>query len=222
MSLAKYLWIADAGDSPGLECHDIAPFFAHVLARIDWTNDVHFQTRTTMDTLDYSGDGINRGSKVVLAARGPARFELLDTLPTGTKTPDGFSEPRIAMPGVVTVQGPKVDSQDSSAEIRRFCESISPDEPISRFRMIVIVDDSDMTARTLNNFLWVTFTRSNPAADIDGVGASIDKKHWECKGPLVIDARIKPHHAPPLVEDSEIMSRVDALAAKGLPISKYL
>ena len=68
----------------------------------------------------------------------------------------------------------------------------------------MIVDDSEFTARNLGNFLWVTFTRSNPAADIDGIDAFIDQKHWGCRGPLVIDARIKPHHAPPLVDDPEI------------------
>ena len=52
--------------------------------------------------------------------------------------------------------------------------------------------------------LWVTFTRSNPAVDIDGIGAETLHKHWGCRGSLVIDARIKPHHAPPLIEDPEV------------------
>ena len=77
----------------------------------------------------------------------------------------------------------------------------------------MLVDDSEFTARSLDNFLWVTFTRSNPAADIHGIGAFTAKKHWGCTGSLVIDARIKPHHAPPLVEDPAVSRRVDALAA---------
>jgi 4-hydroxy-3-polyprenylbenzoate decarboxylase len=64
----------------------------------------------------------------------------------------------------------------------------------------------------------VTFTRSNPAADIEGVGASIVQKHWGCTGPLVIDARRKPHHAPPLEEDPEVERRVDRLGAPGGPL----
>ena len=82
----------------------------------------------------------------------------------------------------------------------------------------MIVDDSEFTARSERNFLWVTFTRSNPAADIEGIGSFIDQKHWGCTGPLVIDARIKPHHAPPLVDDPEIERRVDELAAPGGPL----
>ncbi|HEX7447853.1 MAG TPA: 3-octaprenyl-4-hydroxybenzoate carboxy-lyase, partial [Pirellulales bacterium] len=81
-----------------------------------------------------------------------------------------------------------------------------------------IVDDSAFTTHTLNNFLWVTFTRSNPAADLDGAGSFVHHKHWGCRGPLVIDARSKPHHAPPLIEDPEVNRRVEALAASGRPL----
>jgi 4-hydroxy-3-polyprenylbenzoate decarboxylase len=88
--------------------------------------------------------------------------------------------------------------------------------------MIVIVDDSEFAARSISNLLWVTFTRSNPAHDIDGVGAFTEHKHWGCRGPLVIDARVKPHHAPPLIEDRETSNKVDAMAARGGPLAKYL
>jgi 4-hydroxy-3-polyprenylbenzoate decarboxylase len=68
----------------------------------------------------------------------------------------------------------------------------------------------------------VTFTRANPAADIHGIGSFTDRKHWGCTGSLVIDARIKPHHAPPLVEDAEVSRRIDALASRGGPLAKWL
>jgi 4-hydroxy-3-polyprenylbenzoate decarboxylase len=84
--------------------------------------------------------------------------------------------------------------------------------------LILLVDDSEFTARSLNNWLWVTFTRSNPAADVYGVGAFTRQKHWGCTGPVVIDARIKPHHAPPLEEDPAVTRRVDALGAPGKPL----
>ncbi len=83
---------------------------------------------------------------------------------------------------------------------------------------MVVVDDSQFVAESLRNFLWVTFTRTNPATDIHGVDSFIEDKHWGCRGPLVIDARLKPHHAPPLVEDAEVSRRVDALAARGGPL----
>ncbi|MCK6648064.1 MAG: 3-octaprenyl-4-hydroxybenzoate carboxy-lyase, partial [Bacteroidia bacterium] len=83
------------------------------------------------------------------------------------------------------------------------------------FPMIIVCDDSDFVAKNINNYLWVTYTRSNPSHDIYGIGSFTENKHWGCKGSLVIDARIKPHHAPPLEKDPEIEKRVDALGAKG-------
>ena len=216
LSLAKYLLIVAGEDDPALEIHDIPAFLRHLLERIDWTSDLHFQTRTTIDTLDYSGHGLNQGSKVVMAAAGPRRRELPVELRSGMRLPDGFSHPRLVLPGILAVQGPKF--VPGSDQIGTFCRSFGTDDPICSFPLIVIVDDSEFTARNLGNFLWVTFTRSNPAADIEGIDSFIDQKHWGCRGPLVIDARIKPHHAPPLVEDPEIERRVDALAAPGGPL----
>ena len=222
MSLAKYLLICDGNDDRGLDAHHIEPFLKHWLSRIDWTNDVHFQTRTTIDTLDYSGEGLNEGSKVVMAARGEARFELATDLTGHAGLPAGFSNPAVCLPGVVAIQAPRCSLADQRRQLREFCAAIPPEHGLNRFRMIVLVDDSEFTARSLNNWLWVTFTRSNPALDIDGVSAELQDKHWGCRGPLVIDARIKPHHAPPLIEDPAITQRVDALAASGGPLSRWL
>ena len=58
-------------DDPKLNVNDKESFFKHLLERIDWQRDMHFQTQTTIDTLDYSAcGGINSGSKVVLVAAG--------------------------------------------------------------------------------------------------------------------------------------------------------
>src|SRR5204863_2406009 len=77
LSLAKYLFIVAKEDAPDLNIHDIPAFLRHLLERFDPERDLHFQTRTTIDTLDYSaGMGLNAGSKLVLAAAGPKRREL--------------------------------------------------------------------------------------------------------------------------------------------------
>ena len=81
--------------------------------------------------------------------------------------------------------------------------------------LIVLCDDSPFTAQTLNNFLWVSFTRANPSHDLHGVGSFTEFKHWGCRGPLVIDARKKPHHAPELVPDPEVQQRAGRFFAKG-------
>ncbi len=80
---------------------------------------------------------------------------------------------------------------------------------------MVLCDDAGFTAENINNFVWVTFTRSNPSHDIHGIDSFISHKHWGCRGPLIIDARIKPHHAPPLIKDPAVEARVDKLGEKG-------
>jgi len=221
MSLAKYLIIAAEEDEPAPNIHDIGRFLEHVLARVDWRRDLHFQTRTTIDTLDYSGTGLNEGSKVVIAAAGPKLRELPREIPSDLRLPDGFGEPRLAMPGVLLVQGPPHAGAADNA-VERFCANVDLSESINHFPLVVVVDDSRFAAASLNNFVWVTFTRSNPAADIFGVASSTEQKHWGCRGALVIDARSKPHHAPPLVEDPQVTQRVDRLFASGGPLSGIL
>jgi 4-hydroxy-3-polyprenylbenzoate decarboxylase len=226
LSLAKYLMIVAREDAPDLDVHDIPGFFRHLLERVDWRSDLHFQTSTTIDTLDYSGSGLNAGSKVVIAAVGPRRRELSDRVPESLHLVPGFTGPRICLPGILAIQAPPYPKdavdQDIPDDIRTFCDGVRAEEALSKFPLIVLVDDSEFTARTLNNFLWVSFTRSNPAADVHGIGVFTQQKHWGCTGPLVIDARIKPHHAPPLVEDPAVSRRVDALAAPGGPLHRIL
>ena len=159
--------------------------------RVDWRRDLHFQTRTTIDTLDYSGTGLNEGSKVVIAAAGPAVRELPTTIPRELRLPEGFCEPRMALPGVLVVRGP-THTGGNDAAIDRFCSSYNVTDPINRFPLLVVVDDSEFAARSLSNFLWVTFTRSNPAADIQGIGATVEQKHWGCAGALVIERARNP------------------------------
>lgn len=231
LSLAKYLLIVAKEDNPVLDPEDIPAFLRHLLERVDWERDLHFQTRTTIDTLDYSGSGFNEGSKVVIAAAGPARRELPERIPEGVSLPDGFRDPRVCLPGILAVEGPRfagtspshqMPNQGADRAAEAFCSAFRADDPINRFPLVVIVDDSEFTSRTPGNFLWVTFTRSNPAADVHGIGSFVEQKHWGCRGALVIDARIKPHHVPPLVEDPAVTRRVDALASRGGPLHGIL
>jgi 4-hydroxy-3-polyprenylbenzoate decarboxylase len=84
--------------------------------------------------------------------------------------------------------------------------------------LLVLCDDAGFTAATLDNWVWVTFTRSNPSHDVHGIDAFTEHKHWGCRGPIVIDARAKPHHAPALERDPAVERRVDRLAAPGGPL----
>lgn len=213
-SLAKFLFIAAEGDDPKLSSKDIPQFFNHVLERVDWTRDLHFQTQTTIDTLDYSGAGWNAGSKVVIACCGDQKRELKAELPDSFNLPQGFSNPKFVQPGILAINAPAFTGEDSYGDCEKLTAYLK-NVDLQHIPLILMVDDSEFTAATLNNFVWATFTRANPSHDIHGVNSFVEHKHWGCRGPLVIDARIKPHHAPPLVPDESVMKKVGRLFAKG-------
>ncbi len=210
-SLAKFLFIADQGDDENLNCHDIPKFTEHLLQRVDWTRDLHFQTKTTIDTLDYSGSGWNAGSKVIVACCGAIIRKLGTTIPKDFNLPEGYSKPTFPLKGIMAIQSPAFKDQEAAAQ-----EMSALAEHLEQFNLediplILVVDDSEFTAATLNNYVWVTYTRANPSHDIYGVQSFVEHKHWGCKGSLIIDSRIKTHHAPPLIVDAEVSKRVDRL-----------
>jgi len=206
-SLAKYLFIVAQEDDPDLDVNDIEAFFRHLLSRVDFRRDLHFQTRTTIDTLDYSGTGLNSGSKLVVAAAGRARRELSRSPPPNLGL--------VALPGVIVMKAPEFPGYARvDAEMEELSQRLAV-QGLTGFPLVVLADDPEFTASHPRNFLWVTFTRSNPSHDVHGVSSFIEHKHWGCEGSLVIDARLKPHHAPPLLEDPEVTKRVDALSSRG-------
>jgi 4-hydroxy-3-polyprenylbenzoate decarboxylase len=214
LSLAKFLFIIAGEDNPALNTHHVKDFFVHVFERIDFTRDLHFYTRTTIDTLDYSGSDLNSGSKMVFAVAGNKKRELKTEINDNFNLPESFINPRVVMPGVMAIQASKyINEETSKVEIDKF--NHLPSEYFDGFPLLIVCDNSDFVAASLNNFVWVTFTRSNPSHDIHGINSFIENKHWGCNGSLIIDARIKPHHAPPLIKNPEIEKRVDALAVKG-------
>ena len=161
---------------------------------------------------------------MVVAAVGPACRQLPQELPPDLRLPEGFGDPRVCLPGVLAIQGPVCPDRRGQAERQMvdFCKQYQHKDSINQFPLLVVVDDSQMVERTLNNFLWVTFTRSDPATDLYGIEEFVSHKHWGCRGALVMDGRAKRHHAPPLLEDPTVSRRVDALAACGGPLAKFL
>lgn len=216
LSLAKYLFIAATDQHTRPDVHHIPQFFSHVLERFLPERDVHFYTKTTIDTLDYSGEGLNMGSKVVFACAFNKVRELSGQFEHAALLPQGFRNPKVAMKGVLMIESPPFNGYQTDADIRLLTETLAAHiEQVEGFPLIVLCDNSDFAAASLNNFLWVTFTRSNPSHDIHGVHAFMENKHWGCRGPVIIDARIKPHHAPACEKVPEIEKKVDRLGEKG-------
>lgn len=222
LSLAKYLWIIDGLDRLAPAADDIPNFFAYVLQRVDWTHDLHFLTQTTIDTLDYSGSGLNQGSKLIVACGHEPRRTLGTEIPNELRLPSGWRLPHVALPGVLVIEAQPHQDAQATTSLQVQCDGILPDSDMQGFPLMVVCDDSRFAARSLENFLWVAFTRSNPAVDIYGFGAEIRDKHFGCQGSLVIDARTKSHHAPGLIEDAAVCAKVDARATRNDQLARLL
>ena len=185
LSLAKYLLIVEEEGAPDI--NDKESFFIHLLERVDWSRDMHFQTMTTIDTLDYSGEGLNEGSKLIIAAAGPKKRNLLKQNPL-LKLSRKFANICIVIDGVLAIDG-----NGSVEDLIQELENIHMDG----IALITLVDDVLFVAEDFSNWLWVCFTRSNPSHDIYGLDEVLKNKHFSCSIPI-IDARIKKHHAPVL------------------------
>jgi 4-hydroxy-3-polyprenylbenzoate decarboxylase len=211
LSLAKFLFIT-ADETNQLSTHNIEAYFQYILERINLARDIHFYTKTSMDTLDYSGDGLNTGSKVVIAAYGDVKRKLASQIPSC------FNEWKTAMimPGLVALQLNQYHSpQQTLHEMNLLNDKLKLNlDELTGIPLIIVCDDANFTAQTLNNFVWVAFTRCNPSHDIHGIAAFTENKHWGCNGPMIIDARIKPHHAPVLQKEEAVERRVDEILAK--------
>jgi len=223
MSLAKFLFIIAKEDNPELDIHDIESYYKHVLERVDWKTDLHFHTNTSIDTLDYSGTSLNSGSKVVIAAAGNPKRKLAENIENPIHFPSGFENVQVVFPGVIAVNAPAFSTyEEASMQMLVLNTTLINNKSLKDdFPLIIVCDNSEFVAEHINNFLWVTFTRSNPSHDIYGVDSFTHFKHWGCNGSLIIDARIKPHHAPPVEKDPETEKSIERFFKKGASLHGF-
>jgi 4-hydroxy-3-polyprenylbenzoate decarboxylase len=213
LSLAKFLFIT-ADDERKLSPQNIPAFFNYVLQRIDLSRDIHFYTNTTIDTLDYSGTALNEGSKVVFAAYGDIKRELCTEVPNEFSSLQNFENAQLALPGIVCLQTSKFKTYaNAEKEMQQLNDQLKSSTSLQQHPFIIICDDASFTSGKLNNFLWVTFTRCNPAKDIYGINSLYSYKHWGCDV-VIIDARIKPHHAPVLEKEAATEKKIERIFNK--------
>ena len=216
LSLAKFLFIT-SDDTNQVSTHHIPEYLQYILQRINLNRDIHFYTNTTIDTLDYSGTSLNSGSKVVIAAYGEVIRQLATEVPDCLLNLPLFSGAAMVMPGVIALQTDSFTSYNVAKHELAQLDLLlkNKTEILQQVPFLIVCDDAAFVAKTIGNFLWVTFTRCNPSHDIYGIDSNTINKHWGCKGSLVFDARIKPHHAPPVVKDAEVEKNIDRIFNKG-------
>lgn len=224
-SLSKYLLIAAKEDEKEsgrkIDVNDVPEFFAHVLERVNFKRDLHFQTATTIDTLDYSGSSLNHGSKLVMAAAGIKCRDLRNDEADlqSLKLPVEISSVSIPMKGVLVMETEAFEESKRSDLVKKLEHSLEAWKFRENYPWITLIDkapvlDETLQGDKLQDFLWLTFTRSDPAQDIFGYHSSINNKHWETEVPLIVDARIKPHHMQALTLPCEIKERVKKILSE--------
>jgi 4-hydroxy-3-polyprenylbenzoate decarboxylase len=208
LSLAKFVFIT-ADDSNQLSTHNVPAYLQFLLERIDLNSDIHFYTKTTMDTLDYSGENLNAGSKVVIAAYGDVKRSLAISVPEEIHQLNANA--KLVLPGIIALDAALINTKGVQEKLKGRGANLLNELGVV---MLILTENPSWMAEEINNFLWACFTRTNPSHDMDGVDSFIDQKHWGANGPLIFDATIKKHHAPPVEKNAAIEKRVDEVLAK--------
>lgn len=208
LSLAKFVFIT-ADDSNQLSTHNVPAYLQFLLERIDLNSDIHFYTKTTMDTLDYSGENLNAGSKVVIAAYGDVKRSLAISVPEEIHQLNANA--KLVLPGIIALDAALINTKGVQEKLKGRGANLLNELGVV---MLILTENPSWMAEEINNFLWACFTRTNPSHDMEGVDSFIDQKHWGANGPLIFDATIKKHHAPPVEKNAAIEKRVDEVLAK--------
>ena len=196
LSLTKFLMLTDTPQ----DLHDFRRLFEHVLARVCWETDLFVFSNVSMDTLDYTSGKVNEGSKAIMLGLGKPVRELPRQF--NGELPRDVAQARIFCGGCLVVQGLHY-SEDPGQAARLANEPVFAEWPL------VVLHDEANVARSTTDFLWATWTRFEPAADIHAANAKVQRHHLAYTGPIVIDARTKPGFPAELIVREDIAQLVD-------------
>jgi 3-polyprenyl-4-hydroxybenzoate decarboxylase len=88
---------------------------------------------------------------------------------------------------------------------------------LEEWPLVVLVDDAVAATRSDARFLWTTFTRFEPAADIHSSASEVVRNHLAHHPPVVIDARMKAGYPDELFCDPETASLVEGRWSEYFP-----
>jgi 3-polyprenyl-4-hydroxybenzoate decarboxylase len=197
LSLTKFLILTDTPQ----DLHDFPKLFEHVLARVRWETDLFIFSNVSMDTLDYTSGKVNEGSKAIMLGLG----EPVRQLPREFRgdLPGDVINAEVFCGGCLVLQGLPYESEPEQAS------RLARERAFSDWPLIVLHDDVKV-ARSTPDFLWATWTRFEPAADMHAAATKVQRHHLSYEGPIVIDARTKPGFPAELVVRDDISQVVDS------------
>jgi UbiD family decarboxylase len=203
LSLTKFLLVLDRP----CDLKDFRAVLTEVLRRADFRTDLFSFANLAMDSLDYAGPRVNEGSKGVLLGVGepirdlPERFE--------GPLPSGWTDARVFSPGCLVVQGPAFPKHLQPGQAASDVDTLLQGQVFDPWPLIVVTDDAARASKSVFNFLWTTFTRFEPAADIHARRVTLERHHASFEPPVAIDARMKPWYPEELFCDRETASLVE-------------
>lgn len=206
LSLTKFLLLIDKP----MDLTDFPTVLEYVLERCNFHTDLYVFSNLSMDTLDYTGPEVNKGSKGVLLGLNDPIRELPSTY-SGDQ-PRGVQAIIPYCRGCLLVQGPSYEEEASLAE--RLLEQGT----FSNWPLTILVDDAKDASASMMNFLWTAFTRFEPAADIYG-STAIYRNHLGFGDCIIIDARMKPPYPDVLECDPNTKALVDQRWKEYFPAS---
>jgi len=189
LSLTKFLLLTDRA----VDLRNFKATLEHLLARTHPETDLYVFSNLSMDTLDYTGPAVNQGSKGVWLGLGDPVRELPRQF--AGPAPRGVTDVRVFCAGCLVV-GTGSRASDPDAPSR-----LAGDAAFSDWPLVVLTEEPARAAASSMNFLWTTFTRFEPAADIHAAERRIVRNHIAYSGSVVIDARLKPGFPKELVCD---------------------
>ena len=181
LSLTKFLLVTDQR----VDLKDFRRTLVHLLERTNPETDLYVFSNLSMDTLDYTGPEVNKGSKGVWLGLGPPVRELPAEF-RAAELPRGVDTVRVFCPGCLVVGAPAYAVEPDAGE------RLAAHPAFGEWPLVVISDEPDRAVASVMNFLWTTFTRFEPAADIHPAATRVVRHHLSYTAPIVIDA---PHEA---------------------------
>jgi 3-polyprenyl-4-hydroxybenzoate decarboxylase len=202
LSLTKFLLVLDRPR----DLRDFRATLADVLRRADFRTDLYLFGNLSMDSLDYAGPRVNEGSKGVLLGVGepirdpPAAF--------AGPLPPGVRDAKVFCPGCLVLAAPEFPRQSAPGRPAGDVAGILAHASLDGWPLVILVDDADRSVRSVFNFLWTTFTRFEPAADLHGRKVELVRGHPSFTPPVALDARMKPSYPEELFADPETAATV--------------
>ncbi len=193
LSLQKFLLLTDRH----VDVKDFRATLEHLLARTDPRTDLYVFGHLSMDTLDYAGPAVNKGSKGVWMGLGDPIRELPREFRPAVPPPSDVTDVRVFCGGCLVV-GARPFAEDREAPAR-----IAAHPAFAGWPLVVISDEPERATRSAVNFLWTTFTRFEPAADIHASTVTLERNHVVFTPPVAIDARMKPWYPAEVSCDPE-------------------